>query len=49
VGDQAGGLVFGLMNMGNYFVLRIKADSVTYFDALTIEENSNQRSVGFTT
>jgi pyruvate,water dikinase len=115
--DQAGGLVFGLMNVGNYFVLRInalednfnlfefindrrfqratvhrkietaewrrikaeisgqtlkgylddellieytaerplngyvgiwtKADSVTCFDALTIEENSKQRNIGF--
>jgi pyruvate,water dikinase len=115
--DRAGGLVFGLMNVGNYFVLRInalednfnlfefindrrfqrasvhqkietakwyrikveisgqtlkgyldnellieytaerslngyvgiwtKADSVTYFDALSIEENSNQRNIGF--
>jgi pyruvate,water dikinase len=115
--DRAGGLVFGLMNVGNYFVLRInalednfnlfefindrrfqratvhrkietaewyrikveisgqtlkgyldnellieytaerslngyvgiwtKADSITYFDALSIEENSNQRSIGF--
>ncbi len=115
--DRAGGLVFGLMNVGNYFVLRInalednfnlfefindrrfqrasvhrkietaewyrikaeisgqtlkgylddellieytaerslngyvgiwtKADSVTYFDALTIEENGKQRSIGF--
>ena len=115
--DRAGGLVFGLMNVGNYFVLRInalednfnlfefindrrfqrasvhrkietaewyrikveisgqtlkgyldnellieytaerslngyvgiwtKADSVTHFDALSIKENSNLRSIGF--
>jgi pyruvate,water dikinase len=32
--DQAGGLVFGLMNVGNYFVLRINAleDNFTLFE-----------------